>query len=118
MATLKDKAIGLQFRSPHSMSLSTIDRRMRNGWSDEKIINTPVQLKPPKSHPLKQQSYKYMSERKRWECVVNGVRYRPGRSDGGFSEFYDSLRAQWRISRFLNSELDFISKDQLQSGKK
>ena len=70
--TKSDKARELMARSKYKMSLVTALRRIRNGWSDEKIMNTPIQTKPPANHPLKKPCYKRMIDKRSKEHVRNG----------------------------------------------
>jgi hypothetical protein len=65
--TQTEKVKVLMALCKHSISRSTIERRLRNGWSDEKIINTSPQRKPPKDHPLKSPCYQKIAARKGWK---------------------------------------------------
>ena len=58
-----EKAEELIRQSKHSISVQLVLRRMREGWSDERIISTPPLKKPKITHPHKQASYLAMCER-------------------------------------------------------
>ncbi len=61
--TKKDHAKELIAKSKYKMGLTTVLKRMREGWSDERIINTRTdQFK--NSHPFRSASYAAMTERK------------------------------------------------------
>ena len=62
-----DRVRELMAACKHSISQSTVERRVRNGWSDEKILDTPPQRKPPKDHPLKSPCYQIIAKRKGWK---------------------------------------------------
>jgi len=68
--TQAEKARELMALCKYSMSQSTAERRIRNGWSDEKIINTSPQRKPPKDHPLKSPCYHRIAARKGWKTAL------------------------------------------------
>ena len=59
----KERAKQLQDVSKHNLSINLILRRMREKWSDRRIIDTPPLKKPLKTHPLKSASYEAMLER-------------------------------------------------------
>ena len=65
--TQVERARELMAKSRYSMSQSTVERRIRNGWSDEKIMNTCPQRKPPSDHPLKKPCYQVLAKRKGWK---------------------------------------------------
>ena len=61
------RALEIIETSKHKMSIETVLRRFRNGWSDEKIRDTPVQKKPPMDHLLKRPCYLMQAKRKGWD---------------------------------------------------
>ena len=65
--TIAGRARDLMALSKHNASQATTERRIRNGWSDEKIIATRPQRKPPKDHPLKSPCYHKIAARKGWK---------------------------------------------------
>ena len=65
--TIAARARDLIARSKHNASQATVERRIRNGWSDEKIIATKPQRKPPSDHPLKTPCWTVVAKRKGWK---------------------------------------------------
>ena len=61
--TKTEKALELCRKSKHNLSIQLVLRRKREGWSDERVIDTPPLKKPLKSHPHKSASYQAMLER-------------------------------------------------------
>ena len=61
------KAKELMAASKYKMSLQTVLRRLRNGWPDDKIRDTPIQTKPPLDHILKRPCYLMQAKRKGWQ---------------------------------------------------
>jgi hypothetical protein len=61
-----EQAMEYQKKSNRTMSISTVLRRMRAGWSADAIINTPVQVKPPKNHIYKKPNYLKMASLRGW----------------------------------------------------
>jgi hypothetical protein len=65
--TKTEKAKELKQKSSHRISVETVLGRIQKGWTDEKILSTPVQKKPPSTHPLKNPSYQAMAKFKGWK---------------------------------------------------
>lgn len=65
--TKTQQARELMAQSEYSMSESTVLRRLANGWSHDRVINTRVERKPPRSHPMKAQCYGTIANRKGWK---------------------------------------------------
>jgi hypothetical protein len=65
--TISERARVLIAESGFDISVSTVVRRIRGGWSDEKILTTRPQRKPPNSHPLKSPCWRNVAKRKGWK---------------------------------------------------
>jgi hypothetical protein len=65
--TIAARARDLIAESGFDISVSTVVRRIRGGWSDEKILTTKPQRKPPSDHPLKTPCWTAVAKRKGWK---------------------------------------------------
>ena len=63
LMTKTQKAQQLIESSKHNISVQLVLRRMREGWSDKRIVETPPLKKPQRHHPHKAGSYQAMLER-------------------------------------------------------